>query len=291
MNAQCFRTGIMSEGPLNITNATEGPLGTMNATEGPVNITTPITTPILCQGKLFLILTTFCSFLCFPTADGRNFTQVCISAILTILFALIHALWQLLKFRLLIFHYFSCDKWCCKVSKKDSLSRTFIEAIKNVNWKELLPRTLYETIRILLYIFSIAFAAIPNTSCPCISKDQWQIGAVALFLAWVNAVTFIKLVPRLGVYVLMFQNVIFSFLKMLILGLLLVVAFGFTFYMLFKEPSTMVGGLIPVVEKRKGKGPMLECLVLQWRSKVKKVISNTGLYRSGVYWNSIFYMT
>ena len=59
MNAKCFHTGIMSEGPLNITNATEGPLGTMNATEGLVNMTTPITTPILCQGKLFLILDYF----------------------------------------------------------------------------------------------------------------------------------------------------------------------------------------------------------------------------------------
>lgn len=173
---------------------------------------------------------------------------------LTITFALIHLIWQLLKLRLLIVQCCNCDReccncdrGCCKVNRNEFLPRTICETFRKVNWKEFVPRTLYETIQFLPYIFSIAFAAIPSTSCPCISKGQWQIGAIALFLAWVNAVTFIKLVPRLGVYVLMFQKVICSFLKMFFLGMLLVVAFGLTFHMLFREPSAMVREVIPTV--------------------------------------------
>lgn len=198
------------------------------------------------------MLIPFSSF-CFPIADGRNFTSVSILAAFTITFALIHLIWQLLKLCLLIVQCCNCDRGCCnrdrgccKVNRNEFLPRIICGTIKKVNWKEFVPRTLYETIQFLPYIFSIAFAAIPSTSCPCISKGRWQIGALALFLAWVNAVTFIKLVPRLGVYVLMFQKVICSFLKMFILGMLLVVAFGLTFHMLFREPLAMVREVIPI---------------------------------------------
>ena len=68
----------------------------------------------------------------------------------------------------------------------------------------------------------------------------YKVGVLAVFLGWINMITFIKLVPRLGVYVLMFLNVIYSFLKMFLLGLLLVIAFGLAFYMLFRNPSELV---------------------------------------------------
>lgn len=108
------------------------------------------------------------------------------------------------------------------------------------NWKEFLSRTFFGIVRFLLFVFAIAFASVFSSPCLCSTNGQWQVGVLAVFLGWINMITFIKLVPRLGVYVLMFLNVIYSFLKMLILGFLLLVAFGLAFYMLFRNPSEMV---------------------------------------------------
>jgi len=108
------------------------------------------------------------------------------------------------------------------------------------NWKECLSRLFFGIVRFFMFVFAIAFAAVLNFPCPCITNGQWQVGVLAVFLGWINMITFIKLVPRLGVYVLMFLNVIYSFLKMFLLGLLLVIAFGLAFYMLFRNPSELV---------------------------------------------------
>ena len=90
-----------------------------------------------------------------------------------------------------------------------------------------------------MFVFAIVFASV-NLQCPRVTNTQWQFGALAVFFGWINMITYIKLVPRIGVYVLMFQNVIYSFLKIFLLGLLLIVAFGLAFYMLFRIPSEMV---------------------------------------------------
>ena len=108
------------------------------------------------------------------------------------------------------------------------------------NWKEFLSRSFCGAVRFLMFAFAVAFAAVFSFQCPCVTNTQWQVGVLAVFLGWINMITYIKLVPRLGVYLLMFQNVIYSFFKMLLLGLLLIVAFGLAFYMLFRTPSQMV---------------------------------------------------
>ena len=152
-------------------------------------------------------------------ADWRTY----ILATFTFLFSAVRAILQIYELYLLIKRYCSRLRDC-----------------RWHNWKEFLSRSSFGTVRLFMFIFAIAFAAILNIPCPCITNGQWQVGVLAVFLGWINMITFIKLVPRLGVYVLMFLNIIYSFFKMLLLGLLLVVAFGLAFYMLFRTPSQMV---------------------------------------------------
>ena len=154
-------------------------------------------------------------------ADWRTFFSTYLLATFTIVFALIRLLMQLFGLCMLMGRYCRDCKW-------------------HYNWKEFLSRTFYGIVRFLLFVFAIAFASVFTSQCPCISNGQWQVGVLAVFLGWINAITFIKLVPQLGNYVLMFLNVIYSLLKMLILGFLLVMAFGLAFYMLFRNPSQMV---------------------------------------------------
>jgi len=101
-----------------------------------------------------------------------------------------------------------------------------------VNWME-----------IPLYIFSIIFTFVFATTCLCVYSWQWQIGVVAVFLGWVGLITFLQKWPVTGVYVLMFVNILGSFLKIAFLALLLVISFGLAFYMLLFEPDEMVSDI------------------------------------------------
>ena len=98
-----------------------------------------------------------------------------------------------------------------------------------VNWLEL-P----------LYLFSIIFTFVFATPCLCVYNWQWQIGVVAVFLGWIGLIAFLQKWSVTGVYVLMFVNILVSFLKIAFLALLLVIAFALAFYMLLFEPDEMV---------------------------------------------------
>ena len=98
-----------------------------------------------------------------------------------------------------------------------------------VNWLE-----------IPLYLCSMIFTFVFATPCLCAYNWQWQMGVVAVFLGWIGLISFLQKWPVTGVYILMFINIIQSFLKIAFLALLLVIAFALAFYMLFFEPDEMV---------------------------------------------------
>ena len=97
--------------------------------------------------------------------------------------------------------------------------------------------------RILVYPLSIVFTIVFATPCLCVPSWQWQVGVVAVFLGWSELIVFLQKWPLTGVYVLMFVNIVESFLKIACLALLLVIAFALPFYMLLFEPDEMVCGL------------------------------------------------
>ena len=95
-------------------------------------------------------------------------------------------------------------------------------------------------IQICLDPLSIIFVSMPNWSCPCVFDWQWQVGVVAVVLAWVVFIVFTALIPVIGVYVLVLTEICKTFLKLLILTFLLLFAFGTAFYMVFSDPSVQV---------------------------------------------------
>ncbi|XP_072178739.1 uncharacterized protein [Diadema setosum] len=61
---------------------------------------------------------------------------------------------------------------------------------------------------------------------------QWQCGAVAVFLAWINLILFIRRFSVLGIYVIMFIDIVRTFMKFVLVLILFVVAFALAFYTL-----------------------------------------------------------
>lgn len=91
----------------------------------------------------------------------------------------------------------------------------------------------------ILFACSIVFVWIFNTDCYCTYEWQWQIGTFAVFLAWINLILFAEKIPLTGLYVVMFLHIFQTFLRTIVLGFLLVVAFGLAFYMLFHDPNAV----------------------------------------------------
>lgn len=67
---------------------------------------------------------------------------------------------------------------------------------------------------------------------------QWQIGAIAIFLAWINLVLFISKFPYLGLYVVMFFDVLTTFCKVCVVFFFFIIAFAFGFHtvLYYQEP-------------------------------------------------------
>ena len=97
------------------------------------------------------------------------------------------------------------------------------------NWMEL-----------TLFVFSIIFAWLFKSPCLCPKDWQWQIGTIAVFLAWIDLMLFFDKFPWIGIYVLMFVQVVSTFVKALFVSCLLVIAFALTLYMCFYEPTIKV---------------------------------------------------
>ena len=94
--------------------------------------------------------------------------------------------------------------------------------------------------KIVLYIFSLLFAFVYVADCKCVALWQWQCGILAVFLSWINLLIAVAKFPLTGIYVLMLIRVFYTFLKVVLLSALLVIAFGTSFYMAFREPAILV---------------------------------------------------
>ena len=121
-----------------------------------------------------------------------------------------------------------------------SLGRLVLEGVQFMTQ---FPRYLLDWINlmeIVLFVCSIIFMWVFHVDCLCPLEWQWQIGVVAVFLGWIDLIVFISKFPLTGIYVLMFVKILYTFLRMLILSILLVLAFGLTFYLALTQPEILV---------------------------------------------------
>ena len=85
------------------------------------------------------------------------------------------------------------------------------------------------------FIFAIIFVFGFHNDCWCAPPWQWQIGALAVFMAYISLIFLLKGVPLLnfGVYINMLLKIVYEFMKLILLPFLLILSFAFPFYMLF----------------------------------------------------------
>ena len=88
-------------------------------------------------------------------------------------------------------------------------------------------------LQLALYISTVIFIHGFDNECWCSTFWQWQIGAFAVFLSWLNVILVLKYMPFTAIPINMFLSICVKFLNMIYLPLLLLLAFGVPHYMVF----------------------------------------------------------
>ena len=74
-----------------------------------------------------------------------------------------------------------------------------------------------------------------------LQRWQWNVGTVAIFLAWINLVLFAQKFPRFGIYVVMFKDILRTFFQFFLVFMLFIIAFALAFYCLLQNQVSNVG--------------------------------------------------
>ena len=93
----------------------------------------------------------------------------------------------------------------------------------------------------LLLIFSTFTFATAGQSegCFCLSGFAWQFGALSVFLAWIELVLHLKKLPLTAIPINMLYSIVFTFIRLIYLPAILLIAFAIPFHMLFSRVSKL----------------------------------------------------
>ena len=81
------------------------------------------------------------------------------------------------------------------------------------------------------FVLSVRF-----NDCFCPNASQWQLGCVAMFLAWIDLILSMNTIPFVATSVNMLISIMNSFVKLVFLPVLLIISFGIPLFLLFHEP-------------------------------------------------------
>ena len=180
--------------------------------------------PVVRNERIVSVTLTICHYVYLFTGvePGRR-TLLSFAAVITIICSLLRLLFEKL---LQLFKL----KQLCNSNAWRNLACTHWEFFKSpINYME-----------VVMYILSIVFVSVSQNECLCPTRGQWQAGIIAVFFAWFDLLFFLNKWPLIGIYIEMWRRIILNFLKIAILAVFLIFAFGITFYLTFHEPHVQV---------------------------------------------------
>ena len=68
---------------------------------------------------------------------------------------------------------------------------------------------------------------------------QWQVGAVTIAMAWINLLLHMRLLNKIGIYIIIFEDVSYTFLKIAVVFVILLVGFALSFHILLSARATL----------------------------------------------------
>lgn len=121
------------------------------------------------------------------------------------------------------------------------IALAIFQVLKFVAIKQYLVIVQFQTyIELPLYLLSIVFVFVFRNDCGCPMNWQWQIGIFVLLLAWLNLGSYGANISLVGIYLLAFNEIGKTLLKLLLFALLLVVSISIIVFMMFYNPFAEV---------------------------------------------------
>ena len=118
-----------------------------------------------------------------------------------------------------------------------SIVQLLIELLQIWRRKFLYLYDLENFVEIPLFVLTIVFCVGHNRDdCFCTTAMAWQVGAVALFLAWTDLLMFLKRLPFTGIPINILLNIVYTFATLAIIPALLILSFCLPFYLLLVRP-------------------------------------------------------
>jgi len=118
-----------------------------------------------------------------------------------------------------------------------SILQLLLELLQMWRRKFLYFYDLENFVEIPLFVLTIIFCVgHKRADCFCTSAMSWQVGAVALFLAWTDLLMFLKRLPFTGIPINILLNIVYTFATLAIIPALLILSFSLPFYLLLVRP-------------------------------------------------------
>ena len=92
--------------------------------------------------------------------------------------------------------------------------------------------------QLALYTLTIIFIRSFDHECWCSTPLRWQIGAFAVFFSWIDFIFILKYILYTAVPINIFLSIYVKSLELIFLLLVLILAFGVPFYMVFVRTTS-----------------------------------------------------
>ncbi|XP_006015374.1 transient receptor potential cation channel subfamily A member 1 [Alligator sinensis] len=107
-----------------------------------------------------------------------------------------------------------------------------------LDYSNLLDWTIYTTS--IIFVSSL-FATIPG-------HLQWECGAIAVYLSWMNFLLYLQRFENYGIYVVMFWEILRTLIRIVVVFFFLILAFGLSFFVLLGSQKTYSSPLLSVMK-------------------------------------------
>ncbi|XP_067049297.1 transient receptor potential cation channel subfamily A member 1 homolog [Acropora muricata] len=112
------------------------------------------------------------------------------------------------------------------------LFQLFYQFKQYFSWENLLEWAVY--ILAIIFVADEFDVSLANK----VTSDKRTVGALSIFFSWMSLVLFIRKFPKLGIYVVMFTSILYTFMKFFIIYVLFIIAFGLAFYTLLDDKQS-----------------------------------------------------
>uniref|UniRef100_A0A8C0F9T4 Transient receptor potential cation channel subfamily A member 1 n=1 Tax=Bubo bubo TaxID=30461 RepID=A0A8C0F9T4_BUBBB len=106
----------------------------------------------------------------------------------------------------------------------------------------------YEVLSFLTKLFMIYIIFVSSLFINTPAHLQWECGAIAVYLSWMNFLLYLQRFENYGIYVVMFWEILRTLIRIAVVFFFLILAFGLSFFVLLGSQQTYSTPLLSIMK-------------------------------------------